>query len=133
MDISRARREIHPERDRDCFTIQEMGAGGSCTVADAWFRTTRKPTKTPANKTTSICSGTGNEENRIHTKERTASTDQHLIGGGKEGVKLVLAIRPKERAELGGRRRWRIGNSEVKGGGLEIDLKTRDAERRNKD
>ena len=132
MFISWARGEIHPERDSDCFTIQEMGAGGCSTVADARLRATRKPTKTPADQTTSICSGARNEKDRINTKERTASTDQHLIGGGKEDVKLVLAVRPKEGAEFGGRRRRRRRNGEVKWSRLEIDLKTRDAERRNK-
>ena len=115
MGIRMTKMQLHPKGDRNSITIDKVIAGSGITVAETGLRTTRKPTKTPADQTTSICSGARNEKDRINTKERTASTDQHLIGGGKEDVKLVLAVRPKEGAELGGRGRWRIGNGDVKG------------------
>ena len=47
-------RKIHPKGDGNGNTINEMITCSSITVADTRFGTTRKPTKTPADKTTTL-------------------------------------------------------------------------------
>jgi len=92
MGIGGTRREIHPKGDRNSITIDEVVPGSSITVTKTRLRTTRKPTKTPANKTTSICTRTGHKEDRINTKKRTAGTNQDLVCGREEHIKLILTV-----------------------------------------
>ena len=80
-------RQVHPVGDRNGFTINKVISGGSITVADTGLRTTRKPAKTPTDKTTALSTSTRNKENRINTKKRTTTTNQHLGRGSKEGIK----------------------------------------------
>ena len=71
----RTRRKIHPVGNGDGITIDKVITGGGITVADTGLRTTRKPAKTPADKTTSLSTITRDKENRINTKGRTTTTD----------------------------------------------------------
>ena len=132
MGIRRTKRQIHPKGDRNSITIDKVIAGNGITVAETGLRTTRKPTKTPADKTTTIRSRTRDKENRINTEKGKAGTNQHLISCGQEHIELILAIRTEKRAELSRSRRGRRRKSEIKRSRLKIDLKTGDAERRNK-
>ena len=130
--IGRSGWEINPEGDRNGDTIDEVATGGSIQIADTWLRTTRKPAKAPADKTTAFCTRTRDEENRIDTKERTTTTNQDLVGRREEGIKGVLTVLKKEGTEFGGRR-WRSrGDSEIKRSMFEVNLETGDTESRNK-
>ena len=92
MNTRRSRRKIHPKGHRNSNTVNEMITGGSITIADARLRTTRKPTKTPTDKTTALSTGRRNKEDGIDANKRTAATNQHLRGSRKEGIKSVLAV-----------------------------------------
>lgn len=84
-----------------------MAAGCSIQVTETWLRTARKPTKTPADKTTAFSTGTRDKKDRINTKEGTTTTNKDLIGGREEGIKGVLAVGEEKRVELGGGKRRR--------------------------
>ena len=131
VNIGRGIWKIHPEGDRNSDTINKVMARSGITVANAGFRPTRKPTKTPTDKTTTLSSGTWDKENRINTKERAATTNQHLGSSSEERVKCVLTVGEKEGAKLGGCRRRIRGKSKIERSGFEVNLKTRDTESRD--
>jgi len=92
MRIGRTKRQIHPKGDRNSITIDKVIAGSGITVAETGLRTTRKPTKTPADKTATVGARTRDKENRINTKKGKTGTNQHLISCCEEHIELILAI-----------------------------------------